>query len=392
MKIETKAVHAGERKPAPKQTPVATPVYTAASYITASQAEQDRIFGEAEKGFAYQRYTNPTNEALEEQLTALENGHGALACASGMSALWMAITTALLERPKRILYAEAIYGATIKLLSQVMAPYGIEARPVDTCDLAAVRGALDEYKPGALLLETISNPLLRVSAIDEIAGLCLGAGAALIVDSTFATPLLMRPLELGANLVVHSLTKYLAGHGDVLGGAVVSDAAHFDTLRRLSRVAGSTLGPFESYLAQRGVKTFPLRMQRQCANALALHEWLLRHPKIARSHYPGDPEHPDAAVIARMMPKDLFGGMVSFELKSAGKHEAFAFLDRLKLALCATSLGDVHTMALYPWISSHRDVTPELKARMGVTENLVRVSVGIEAIEDIIADFEQALR
>jgi cystathionine gamma-synthase len=391
LRIDTKAVHAGERGPAPKQTPVVTPIHTAASFVTSTQAELDRIFGAEEKGFAYQRYTNPTNEALEEQITALENGFGSLACASGMSALWMAITTALLERPKMVLYAEAIYGASIKLLVQVMEPYGVRSAPVDTCDLKAVARALDEHKPGALLMETISNPLLRVSAIDEIAKLCRASGTALIVDSTFATPVLVRPLELGAHLVVHSLTKYFAGHGDVLGGVVVSDEAHFETLRRLSRVAGSTLGPFESYLTQRGVKTMPLRMERQCSNARKFYEWLSQHPRIARACYPSDPRHPDAAIIARLLPHGLYGGMVSFDLKDAHRAEAFAFLDRLKMTVCATSLGDVHTMALYPWISSHREVTPELKARTGVTESLIRVSVGIEAIEDIIADFAQAL-
>lgn len=391
MKIQTKAVHCGERKKAPGQIPVSTPIHTSSSYVCQSSEELDRIFEGSEPGFAYSRYTNPTNEALEEQVTALENGHGALACASGMAALEMAVRVALLDRPKRVLVAKAIYGATLKMLHQVMEPFGVENDEVDTCDLSAVEAALKEKKTGALLMETISNPLLRVGALDEIAKLCRANGAALIVDNTFATPLLVRPLELGAHLVVHSATKYLAGHGDVLGGIIVSDQEHYETLRRLSRIVGPVLGPFESYLTMRGVKTFALRMERQCQNAALLAAWLRRQPQVAGVYHPGDPAHPDAAIIRRLLPSGLAGGMVSFEIRDADKAKVFAFLDRLKMIVRATSLGDVHTMILHPWISSHRDIPPKQKERLGIGVNLVRVSVGIEDIDDITADLAQAL-
>ena len=391
MKIQTKAVHAGDRKRPQQQIPVSTPVHFAASWICADQAEQDRIFAHEQHGYAYSRYANPTNDALEELVAALENGHGALACSSGMMALQHALTAALLERPRRVLCARDIYGATLKLLYDVMGPFGLQTELVDANDLAAVEAALDRFRPGALLVETISNPLLRVADLAGLARLCRARKAALIVDNTFATPLLARPMELGAHLVVHSSTKYLGGHGDTLGGLIVSDEEHHETVRRFSRVAGPVMGPMEAYLTMRGIKTFPLRMERQCRNAAALAAWLRRHPKVERVFYPDDPAHPDAAVVRRMLPEGLYGGMVSFEVKGAGREQIFAFLDRLKLCVRATSLGDVHTMVLYPWIASHRDVPPEQKAAMGLRENLVRFSVGIEAVEDIMADIEQAL-
>jgi cystathionine gamma-synthase/methionine-gamma-lyase len=206
------------------------------------------------------------------------------------------------------------------------------------------------------------------------------------VDSTFATPLLVRPLELGAHLVVHSLTKYLAGHGDVLGGAVICDDDHLPVVRQLSKIYGPVLGPFDAYMTMRGIKTFPLRMERQCANACRIAQWLREHPAVERVYYPADPQHPDAAVIARLFPQGLYGAMVSFELKDASKPEVFAWMDRLKMIVRGTSLGDVHTMVLYPVISSHRDVPPKQRERVGIRENLLRLSVGIEAPEDIIED------
>lgn len=391
MKIQTKAVHAGDRKRPQQQIPVSTPVHFAASWICADQAEQDRIFAHEQHGYAYSRYCNPTNDALEELVASLENGRGALACSSGMMALQHALWCALLERPKRILCARDIYGATLKLLYDVMGPFGFQTELVDACDAAAVEAALDRFQPGALLVETISNPLLRVADLEALARLCRERNVALIVDNTFATPLLVRPLEHGAHLVVHSSTKYLGGHGDTLGGLIISDEAHYETMRRFSRVNGPVMGPMEAYLTMRGIKTFPLRMERQCQNAAELAAWLRRHPRVERVFYPDDPAHPDAAVIRRLLPPGLYGGMVSFEIRGARREQVFAFLDSLKLCVRATSLGDVHTMVLYPWIASHRDVPPEQKAVMGLRENLVRFSVGIEAVEDIIADIGQAL-
>jgi len=216
------------------------------------------------------------------------------------------------------------------------------------------------------------------------------AGAALVVDNTFATPLLVRPLELGAHFSVHSLTKYLAGHGDVLGGIVISDEPHYETLRRLSRTIGLVLGPFESYLTMRGIKTFPLRVERQNANACRIANWLAGQPKVERLYFAGDPAHPDAATIQRLFPAGLYGAIVSFELRDAGREEVFRFMNALKMVVRATALGAVHSMMLYPVMSSHREISPKHRERMGIRDSLVRLSVGIEAVEDIIADLEQA--
>jgi cystathionine gamma-synthase/methionine-gamma-lyase len=391
VNLHTKAVHAGERRKAAAQTPVTTPIYTAASYSCDSMEQLDRIFGREEEGYCYARYDNPTNAALEAQVNALENGHGALACASGMVALQMALATALMDRRRSIVAADALYGASVGLLMNVFEPSGVSVRFAGVCNLDGLRAVVREVRPGCILMEAISNPLLRVGQIDRIAEIAREAGAALIVDSTFATPLLLRPLELGAHFSVHSLTKFLSGHGDVLGGVVISDAEHYEALRRLSRTIGPVLGPFESYLAMRGIKTFPLRMERQCANARLVADWLAAHGRVERVYFTGDPAHPDAAAIRRLFPPGLFGAMVSFEVRDAGKPEIFRFMDALKTIVRATSLGDVHSMMLYPAMSSHRELSPKHRERMGIRDNLVRLSVGIEAPEDIIGDLEQAL-
>lgn len=392
MRIQTRAVHAGDRKKPGPHVPVTTPIHTAASYFYESMEELDRVFGQEEKGYCYARYDNPSNAALEELAASLESGKGALACGSGMAAIHMALLTALADRRKSVLAANALYGATVSLLMNVLEPSGAAVRYAEFWDLDAFRQALAEQKPGCILLETISNPLLRVAPLDRICEMARETGAAVVVDNTFATPMLFRPLELGANFAVHSATKYLAGHGDVLGGIVVADAEHYDGLRTLSRAVGPVLGPFESYLTMRGIKTLPLRIERQCANACRVASWLASQGRIGRVYFPGDPGHPDAAVIRRLLPQGLYGAMVSFELKDAGRQEIFRFMNALGLVVRATSLGDVHSMMLYPVMSSHREVSPRHRERMGIRDSLVRLSVGIEAVEDIIEDLDQALR
>jgi cystathionine beta-lyase/cystathionine gamma-synthase len=286
MKFESEVVHAGDRKRVNgSAVPSTTPIHLATTYFYESTARLDRVFGQEEEGHTYSRYSNPTNDALEELVTTLENGFGSLATASGMAALQIAFQTALLDRPHRVLSANAIYGSTIKMAEQLFSPFGVDFSYQDFCDLNALESVIAEKKPGCIFMESISNPLLRVGRIDTIAELARAAGAALVVDSTFATPMLLRPLELGANLVVHSATKYLAGHGDVLGGIVVSDREHHETMRTLARVAGPGLGPFESYLTMRGIKTLAVRFERQCQNAKILAERLAAHPCVDRVYY-----------------------------------------------------------------------------------------------------------
>ena len=384
MKIETKAVHSGDRGKTGDHIPVTTPIHTAASYFYENVAELDRVFGDERPGFAYGRYNNPSNAALEHLMADLEGGDDALACASGMAALHLAITAVLIDRRKSVLAASAMYGATVALLNQMFEPFGVNIRYVDICNLDALRAAISQAKPGCILLETIANPLLQVAELDKICKIAKEADIPVVVDNTFATPLLVRPLELGASVVVHSATKYLSGHGDVLGGFIVAGQEHMQQVRALSRIYGPILGPFECYLSMRGIKTFPLRMERQCRNACRIASWLSTHPGVSKVYFP------QGEVVQRLFPADLHGAMVSFELKEGGRQDVFRWMDKLNLVVRATSLGDVHTMVLYPAISSHRDLAPKQRERLGIRENLIRLSVGIEAPEDIIADLEQA--
>jgi cystathionine beta-lyase/cystathionine gamma-synthase len=391
MKLDTRAVHAGDRKHTGSWVPVTTPIHTATSFFYDNAADLDRVFANEMPGPNYSRHGNPTNEALEELVSSLESGAGALACSSGMAALNLAITAALLDRRRVILAASALYGATINMLMKVLEPSGIETVFVDFNDEQATAAAIAEHRPGALLMETISNPLLRVAPLDRIASMAKASDAPLIVDSTFATPLIVRPLELGASFVVHSLTKYLSGHGDVLGGAIVTDNANLDALRTLSRSLGPVLGPFEAYLAMRGIKTFPLRMERQCGNACKVANWLATHPAIDRVYFPSNPAHPDSAIIKRLFAPNLYGAIVSLEVKDADRDRIFRLMNAFRMIVPATSLGDVQTMALYPAMASHRELSPKHRARLGINDNLLRLSVGIESVEDIISDLDQAL-
>jgi cystathionine beta-lyase/cystathionine gamma-synthase len=393
MKLESQVVHAGDRKArGGSSIPSTTPIHLGTTYLYHSTAQLDRIFAGEEAGFSYGRYANPTNEALEELTTALEHGYGSLATASGMAALYVAFQAALLDRPRTILAAQSVYGTTVTLLDQMLGNFGVDVTYVDVYDLEALERAIANKKPGCVFMESVSNPLLRVGRIDEIAKLTQAAGASLIVDSTFATPMLMRPLDLGANIVVHSATKYLAGHGDVVGGIVVSDEQHHEAVRMLSRIAGPVLGPFEAYLTMRGIKTLALRFQRQCENARILAEWLTSRPCIQRVFYCADPKHPDSEAIGKLFAPGLFGAILSFEIKNATRASVMAFMDRLQMIVRGTSLGDVHTLLLYPVMSSHRDVSPKVRERMGIRENLVRLAVGIESIDDIVADLDHALQ
>ncbi len=240
-------------------------------------------------------------------------------------------------------------------------------------------------------METVSNPLLKVADLPALADIAHRYGAALLVDNTFATPYLVRPLALGADIVVHSATKYLGGHGDVLAGVVITPAARREALMEVLKTTGANLGPVEAWLLLRGLRTLVLRVERQFANALTVARWLEAHPRIARVLYPGLPSHPQHERAARLFGGRGFGGIVTFELKDAGQREVFRFLDRLRLCIPATSLGDIQTLVLYPAHSSHRGLSPEERAALGITDGMVRLSVGIEAVEDILSDLGRAL-
>jgi cystathionine gamma-synthase/methionine-gamma-lyase len=386
------AVHAGERLPAFDTKPVTSPIYTSVAFEAPSAAALDEVFEGTRPGYCYTRHGNPTCEALEETMTRLERGAGAIAFASGMSALHAALLTAGVSSGSCIVSSQDIYGATHALFRDVMAPLGAETRYAPATDLQAFAEAVRSARPRAVFVETISNPLLRVPDLPALVAIARETGAVTIVDATFASPRLIRPLELGADYVVHSTTKYLNGHGDATGGIVVCASRDaLPKLRQVSKLVGGILGPFEAYLTLRGIKTLALRMPWQCRSARMIAERLAAHRGVERVYYPGLSAHPDAPVAARMLRDGLAGAVVSFALRGAARPQVFGFMDALQLCCVGTTVGDIYSQLLYPAISSHRALSAEERERLGIGENLVRLSVGIEEPEDLLADIEHAL-
>ncbi len=321
-----------------------------------------------------------------------------MACASGMAALYLAVLAAgtplgsTQPRPRHILAASELYGATHTLLRDFFAAQNVGLSTFDATDPAALEAALGQNEPDVrVLIESLSNPLLKVADVRAIAERVHAAGARLVVDATMASPILHRPLAEGADVVVHSATKFLGGHGDVVGGVLAARTGFMlATAQRYARLLGVGLGPFDARLVSRGMKTLSLRVRQQCANAVRVAEWLHVQPGVARVMYPGLPDHPQHELAARQF-GGLFGALVTFELAEGTAERAFRLMDRLELILPATSLGDVYTLISYPAISSHRDVPAEVRHRQGIGDGVLRLSVGIEDAGDIIADLEQAL-
>ncbi len=389
MSIFTASVHAGRIAPQKPGTPSAPAIVTASSWTQAEAAALDAALGDENAGYVYARYGGPTQEALEAAVTALEQGAGAAVYGSGMAALHAALLGAGAGPGAVVVAASELYGATTSLLNFLAANSGVVVRRVDVRDLAATAAAL----PGAavLLFEVISNPLCRVADAPALIQLARAAGARVVVDSTFTSPYLLQPLTLGADFVVHSLTKYLGGHGDVLGGVVAAAAAaDAAALRAARKVLGANLSPFDAYLTLRGLRTLALRVREQNANAQTLAAWLAREPRVGRVFYSGLPADPDHALAGRILRAGCFGGVLAFELRG-GRPAVFGFLERLRLILPATTLGDVTSLVLYPASASHRALTPEQRAALGISDGCLRVSAGIEAAADLIADLDQAL-
>jgi cystathionine beta-lyase/cystathionine gamma-synthase len=398
-RFETRAVHSGERRVNQDGNqgsfyPISTPIYASTTFSHPNIETTDRVLGGEQEGYSYARYDNPTVHAFEEALASLEAPDGipgarAFAFASGMAATHAALAAAELSGGATVLAAEQLYGSTATLLVQVFGASGVETRFVDASDLGAVEKKVAELKPRALVVESISNPLLRVADVPRISEVTRTAGATLIVDNTFGTPCLQRPLDLGADIVVHSATKYLSGHGDLTAGAVACGPPYDAAVEGIRKLVGGVLGPFEAWLAHRGLKTLPLRMDRQCNNARQIAGRLASHPRVAKVNHPSLAGHPDHETARRVLSDT--GGLVSFELADGGREAAFTFLNALELCVKAPSLGDVYTLAIHPATSSHRELSPARRERLGVRENLLRLSAGIEHPEDIAADIEQAL-
>ncbi|MFD5429777.1 cystathionine gamma-synthase [Streptomyces sp. NPDC127084] len=374
--FETLAIHAGNTAD-PLTGAVVPPIYQVSTY------KQDGVGG-LRGGYEYSRSANPTRTALEENLAALEGGRRGLAFASGLAAE-DCLLRALLVPGDHVVIPNDAYGGTFRLFAKVVQRWGVEFSVADTSDPAAVRDALTD-RTKLIWVETPSNPLLGITDIAHIAGIARAAGAKLVVDNTFASPYLQQPLALGADVVVHSLTKYMGGHSDVVGGALVTaDEALGEELAYHQNAMGAVAGPFDSWIVLRGIKTLAVRMDRHSQNAKRIAEMLTQHAKVTRVFYPGLAEHPGHEIAAKQM-KD-FGGMVSFQV-AGGEEAAVEVCNRAKLFTLGESLGGVESLIEHPGRMTHASVAGSL---LEVPADLVRLSVGIESVDDLLADLEQAL-
>jgi cystathionine beta-lyase/cystathionine gamma-synthase len=376
-RFTTVCIHAGQ-EPDPSTGAIITPIFQTSTYVQEALGHH--------KGFEYARTQNPTRSALEGNLAAIEGGKAAFAFASGMSAT--GAIAARLSQGDHVVVTDNTYGGTFRLFDKVLTRYGIQFSFVDTSSLELVEQAMTP-KTKLVFIETPTNPVLRLTDIAGVAEIAHRHGAKLAVDNTFASPCLQRPLALGADMVMHSTTKYLNGHSDSLGGCVV--AAHdedVEWLKFIQNSAGAVLSPFDSWLVLRGTKTLPLRMAQHTANGQALAEFLERHPKVTRAIYPGLPSHPQHALAKKQMPQGC-GGMLAFEVENFEK--ARAVLNRFRLMALAESLGGVETLVCHPATMTHASVPAERRAKIGLSDSLIRISAGIEDIEDLKADLDQAL-
>lgn len=388
--IDTKLVHAGERQEKPIGNPVATPVYATATYTYDSMAEMDAAFAGEGGDYIYSRYGNPTTAALETALAETENGKIAVAFGSGMAAIHAALFACELAPDSIVLASQDLYGASYDLLNKIFGSFGIKTRTADFNNLDALGEKTAEIKPRVLLAETISNPLLKICDIEKVAEIAHSNGARLIVDNTFASPYLCQPLTFGADFSVHSATKYLSGHADATGGIVISGEEYdFATLNGIKKLVGGVLSVWEAHQILRGVKTLGLRLEKQCANAQILAETLAQNSALEKIYYPN--LSGDKDLTRKILRDDLGGALVSIKLRNDTREAAWKFMDSLKLCVRATSLGDVYTLVSHSSSSSHRELSPKRRHDLGISDGLVRISVGIEDVKDIIADIEQAL-
>ncbi len=377
--------------------PTVQPIYTSTTYLHPDAEALDRAFenslsgNESEIAFVYGRQGNPNAYALESVIAQAEGGVGAIAYSSGMAAIHAALLAAGLTTGSKILAAKDLYGSTISLLRQVFVPLGVEVVMHDLYG-PEVADIIRAEQPDVVYVETLSNPLVKVIDLDAVSVVAKEIGAVSIVDSTFTTPYLVRPIEHGFDLVVHSATKYLGGHGDSTAGIVISaKRALLDQLRNFAIILGAKLSPYEAHLIKRGVQTLSLRMERHCSNALKVAQYLQDHKAVERVHYPGLEDHPQYTLANTLMGAGRAGGLLSFELREQSRVAAFRFMDRLRLCLPATTLGDAWSLVSYPSISSHRNLPEAERRSMGITDGCIRLSVGIECVDDIIGDLEGAL-
>ncbi|MCC3152817.1 cystathionine gamma-synthase [Hymenobacter sp. BT770] len=378
MKFATKAIHAGVH-PDPTTGAIMTPIYQTSTYVQRSPGDH--------KGYEYSRTHNPTRSQLQDALAALDNGKHGLAFASGMAAIDCVVK--LLQPGDEVISTNDLYGGSYRLFTKVYEPLGIKFHFVPMHDMEAVR-AVAGPKTKLIWVETPTNPLLNVIDIAAAAAVAKECGALLAVDNTFSTPYLQTPMDLGADIVMYSLTKYMAGHSDtVMGALVVKDDELHERLRFLQNACGGTPGPQDCFLVLRGLKTLHIRMQRHCENGRAVAEFLRQHPKVEKVYWPGFENHPNHAIAAKQM-RD-FGGMMSFVLKGDRQEDAIAVLEKFKYFTLAESLGGVESLSGHPASMTHASIPAEQRRKSGLSDSLIRLSVGIEDAEDLIEDLAQAI-
>ena len=385
--LGTTAIHSGTLKNL--YGTLAMPIYQTSTFIFDSAEQGGRRFALEEAGYIYTRLGNPTTTVLENKIAALEEGEAAVATSSGMGAISSTLWT-VLKAGDHIVTDKTLYGCTFALMCHGLTRFGIEVTFVDTSNLDEVKNAMKE-NTRVVYLETPANPNLKIVDLEALSKLAhTNPNTLVIVDNTFATPYMQKPLKLGADIVVHSVTKYINGHGDVIAGLVITNKELADQIRfvGLKDMTGAVLGPQDAYYIIRGMKTFEIRMERHCKNAKKVVEFLNKHPKIERVYYPGLETHPGHEIAKKQM-KD-FGAMISFELKG-GFEAGKTLLNSLKLCSLAVSLGDTETLIQHPASMTHSPYTKEEREAAGITDGLVRLSVGLENVEDIIADLEQGL-
>ena len=385
--LGTTAIHAGTLKNL--YGTLAMPIYQTSTFIFDSAEQGGRRFALEEAGYIYTRLGNPTTTVLENKIAALEEGEAAVATSSGMGAISSTLWT-VLKAGDHVVTDKTLYGCTFALMCHGLTRFGIEVTFVDTSNLDEVKNAMKE-NTRVVYLETPANPNLKIVDLEALSKIAhTNPNTLVIVDNTFATPYMQKPLKLGADIVVHSVTKYINGHGDVIAGLVVTNKELADQIRfvGLKDMTGAVLGPQDAYYIIRGMKTFEIRMERHCKNAKKVVEFLNKHPKIERVYYPGLETHPGHEIAKKQM-KD-FGAMISFELKG-GFEAGKTLLNNLKLCSLAVSLGDTETLIQHPASMTHSPYTKEEREAAGITDGLVRLSVGLENVEDIIADLEQGL-
>lgn len=378
MKFATKAIHAGQ-KPDPTTGAIMTPIYQTSTYWQASPGEH--------KGFEYSRGTNPTRKALEDCMAALENGRFGLAFSSGMQATETVLK--LLKPGDEVIAGDDLYGGTYRMFTKIFEGFGIKFKFINFHDAVNLRNAISD-KTRLVWIETPTNPTMQIVDIAAVAAITKAAGVTLAVDNTFASPYLQNPLDLGADIVMHSVTKYIAGHSDVVMGAlIVNDEELYKSLFFLYNACGGTPGPQDAFLVLRGIKTLHLRMKAHCENGRQIAAYLKNHPKIEKVYWPGFPEHPNHEIAKKQM-RD-FGGMISIVLKDTSIENTFKVASSFKVFSLAESLGGVESLINHPATMTHGSIPKEVREKVGVVDNLIRISVGVEDIEDLLEDLKQAL-